>query len=67
MNPRPADYESAALPLSYAGPKRIIPYSSEIVNTKDKGQISGGARGAESMVKLRGEIVLKSSLKDDRI
>jgi hypothetical protein len=32
LNPRPADYESAALPLSYAGLEGIIPYSVEIVN-----------------------------------
>ena len=32
MNPRPADYESAALPLSYAGPEGIIPQMARIVN-----------------------------------
>ena len=29
-NPRPADYESAALPLSYAGPIGVWPYSTRI-------------------------------------
>ena len=29
-NPRPADYESAALPLSYAGPNCELPYSTGI-------------------------------------